>query len=135
MGPLRNFELKQHKFTTTYVKLQQAYAAEQNAIGGWTLIGYTAPGNGSTTNFNYSGEVTADGSATASTADAWKAASKVDLNDCKAASAWSLTAAPGVGGAVTINTVLTEASGSGTGACLPLTPSFHQIGDGKANSN
>ncbi|PBC69013.1 hypothetical protein [Fibrobacter sp. UWS1] len=122
-------------FFSFYVKMQQAYAAEQNAIGGWTLIGYTAPGNGSTTNFNYSGAVTADGTAATSTKDAWKAASKVDLNDCKAASAWSLTAVPGVGGAVTINTVLTQASGSGAGACLALTPSFHQIGDGKANSN
>ena len=119
-------------FFSSYVKLQQAYAAEQNAIGGWTLIGYTAPGNGSTTNFNYSGTVTADGTATSSTANAWKAASKVDLNDCKATSAWSLTVAPGVGGAVTINTVLTQAASSGTGACLALTPSFHQIGDGQA---
>ena len=117
------------------MKLQDAFAAERNAVGGWTLIGYTAPGNGSTTNFNYSGEVTADGTAATSTTDAWKAESKVDLNDCKATSAWSLTAAPGVGGAVTINTVLTQATGSGTGACLALTPSFHQIGDGKANSN
>ena len=114
------------------MKLQQAYAAEQNAIGGWTLIGYAAPGNGSTTNFNYTGAVTADGTATVSTANAWKAASKVDLNDCEATSAWSLTAAPGVGGAVTINTVLTQAQSSGTGACLALTPSFHQIGDGQA---
>ena len=48
----------------TYVKLQQAYAAESNAAGGWTLIGYSAPGSvsgttSSTSNFTYSGAIDA----------------------------------------------------------------------------
>ena len=40
-----------------YVKLQEAYAAEQNAIGSWTNIGYKDPSGsstgGNTTNFTY----------------------------------------------------------------------------------
>ena len=53
MGPLRNFELKQHKFTTTYVKLQQAFVSETGMdFGNFAIIGYAAPGkNGVTTNF------------------------------------------------------------------------------------
>ena len=36
------------------MKLQQAYFAESLKAGGWTLIGYTAPGNdAATTNFVY----------------------------------------------------------------------------------
>ena len=34
------------------MKLQDAFAAERNAAGGWTLIGYTAP---TSNNFTYSG--------------------------------------------------------------------------------
>jgi len=37
----------------TYVKLQDAYAAEQSSLGTWAAIGYSAPGNGTTTNFEY----------------------------------------------------------------------------------
>ena len=70
----------------TYVKLQQAYAAESNAAGGWTLIGYTAPGtNGVTTNFTYTGAIDANGSTADATVNAWKAAPNVDLNDCASA--------------------------------------------------
>ena len=28
---------------SSYVKLQDAFAAERNAAGGWTIIGYTEP--------------------------------------------------------------------------------------------
>ena len=39
------------------MKLQQAYFAEQNLIGGWTMIGYKDPSGsstgGNTTNFTY----------------------------------------------------------------------------------
>ena len=55
MGPLRNFELKQHKFTTTYVKMQQAYISEAGTVlGNYKVIGYSTPGEGNkTTNFDY----------------------------------------------------------------------------------
>ena len=49
----------------TYVKLQESYALEKNAVGGWSAIGYTAPGKktDSTTfecqNFMCIGEVAA----------------------------------------------------------------------------
>lgn len=110
------------------MKLQQAYVAESNAIGGWTLIGYTAPGaSGVTTNFTYTGAVTANETVTVETADAFKAASNVDLNDCKAASAWAVKVTPGVGGAVTFTSTIAAASGSGTGSCDALTPTFTKI--------
>ena len=77
MGPLRNFELKQHKFTTTYVKLQEAYASENNAVGTWAAIGYKDPGAGNnhmTTNFDYSAKA-------ATTDGMWQAKNRVALND------------------------------------------------------
>ena len=37
---------------SSYVKLQDAYAAERNAAGGWKLIGYTKPASN---NFEYTG--------------------------------------------------------------------------------
>ena len=39
------------------MKLQDAYAAERNAVGGWKLIGYTDPASN---NFNYKGSITTD---------------------------------------------------------------------------
>lgn len=48
--------------TCYYVKLQQAYFSEASKAGGWQLIGYQAPNGGSTTNFTYSGDITAAGS-------------------------------------------------------------------------
>ena len=89
MGPLRNFELKQHKFTTTYVKLQEAYASENNAVGTWAQIGYKDPGAGNghkTTNFDYSSQAeAADGK--------WVASNRVALNDCNANNTWTLETA------------------------------------------
>lgn len=58
------------------MKLQEAYASESNAIGGWTLIGYQAPGSSGTT--------------TTDTKDAWKAAANVALNDCPSGSTWDI---------------------------------------------
>ena len=63
---------------TYYVKLQEAYASESNAIGGWTLIGFQAPGSSGTT--------------TTDTEDAWKAAANVALNDSPSDSAWDIEA-------------------------------------------
>ena len=108
------------------MKLQQAYAAESNAAGGWTLIGYTAPGNGTTTNFTYTGAINAGESTADATEDAWKAAPKVDLNDCShSGSSWQVKVTPGNGGSVAFEATITE---SVTGACQALTPTFTKIG-------
>ena len=113
-------------FFSFYVKLQQAYAAESNAAGGWPLIGYTAPGNGTTTNFTYTGAINAGGSTSAATANAWKAAPKVNLNDCAASgSSWQVQVAPGDGGSIAFKSTITE---SKAGACQALTPTFTKIG-------
>ena len=67
------------------MKLQDAFAAERNAAGGWTLIGYTAP---TSNNFTYSG-IGIDADKTAELAGlsnslGWAAVNKVALNDCEA---------------------------------------------------
>lgn len=68
------------------MKLQEAYAAERNAVGGWTLIGYTKPASN---NFNYAGAVgesaTIELNGSLSTIG-WHAQNTVALNDCAASS-------------------------------------------------
>ena len=109
------------------MKLQQAYAAESNAAGGWTLIGYSAPGtNGVTTNFTYTGAIAAGGSTANPTEEAWKAAPNVDLNDCShTGSSWQVKVTPGDGGSIAFTSTITEST---TGACQALTPTFTKIG-------
>lgn len=108
------------------MKLQDAYAAESNAAGGWTLIGYTAPGNGVTTNFTYTGAIGAGESTADVTDDAWKAAPNVNLNDCASSgSSWQVKVTPGDGGSVAFEATITE---SQAGACQALTPTFTKIG-------
>ncbi len=125
------FQQKQDEIEPTYVKLQQAYAAESNAAGGWTLIGYSAPGSvsgttSSTTNFTYSGAIGAGESTANATADAWKAVPRVDLNDCAASnSGWHVKVTPGDGGSVAFESTITEST---AGACQALTPTFTKIG-------
>ena len=67
------------------MKLQDAFAAERNAAGGWKLIGYTEPASN---NFSYSGTgVTEDATVELeklSSNMGWRAENKVALNDCKA---------------------------------------------------
>ena len=93
----------------TYVKLQEAYAAEQNKIGSWAEIGYKDPSGsstgGSTTNFTY-----AEGSTSGT--DDWKATSRVGLNDCQVGTVWKMGA--------------TYASSTGN---ITFTPAFDENGD------
>ena len=118
MGPLRNFELKQHKFTTTYVKLQQAYAAESNAAGGATS---------STNNFNYKDATGFSNNTVALTSSAsivgFTAGNKAKLNDCAIGDHWKITVTAGsaAGEATFTPSTLTQ-------DCLQLTPNFSQIG-------
>lgn len=69
---------------TSYVKLQDAYAAERNAVGGWTLIGYTKPASN---NFSYQGQVGASATIALNgslSTIGWQAQNTVALNDCTA---------------------------------------------------
>ena len=76
----------------TYVKLQDAYAAERNAVGGWTLIGYTKPASN---NVNYAGAVGASATIELNgslNTIGWQAQNTVALNDCTASSCfWDIT--------------------------------------------
>ena len=117
----------------TYVKLQDAYAAESNQLGGWVLIGYTAPGtktSGSqfaTTNFTYTSSqdgnyhvaLTTDGAAMNG---GWVATANVALNDCPSGATWTLNVTGATDGVTYANVI------SNTSDCTPLTPSFTQIG-------
>ena len=119
------------------MKLQQAYAAESNAAGGWTLIGYTAPGNGTTTNFYYGiGEIDLKNSSNVSSATvAWQAANPKALNECAAVTGvtagnvnlsganWTVSVTPN-----STNTDLTFKAEAKTEGCQALTPTFANIG-------
>ncbi|MDY6331719.1 MAG: hypothetical protein SPL19_10250 [Fibrobacter sp.] len=123
------------------MKLQQAYFAEQNLIGGWTMIGYTAPNNGQTTNFNY-GENGAHNTTytSASNVIGFAADNRIQLNECAAGTGVTSSNATGVTAANW--TITVSAAASGTGAtgdvsfvaavasddCTSLTPSFTAIG-------
>ena len=75
-------------FALSYVKLQEVYASEQNKVGSWVSIGYKDPSGsstgGNTTNFTY-----ANDSTNAATL-AWKATTRVGLNDCQTGTVWAV---------------------------------------------
>ncbi|SHM12044.1 type II secretion system protein [Fibrobacter sp. UWB7] len=125
----------------TYVKLQDAFAAEAGALGNWEKIGYIGPGTkvgttkSNTTVFDYedlfnsasginAGSIMI-GKVTAAT-DGWSAKAKTALNDCAIQSEWKITVKGG--SASNGSTVEYAASNpSGTG-CSALTPNFENIG-------
>ena len=122
-------------FYTSYVKLQQAYYSESALAGGWTLIGYTAPNDGQTTNFVYGiGSIALDNStAVNSETVGWQAANSKALNDCVGVSG-TLTQKTNIKGAnwnvkvkgdATSLTFNAAANGAG---CVALTPTFSNIG-------
>jgi len=106
------------------VKLQDAYAAERNAAGGWTLIGYTEP---TSNNFTYTGSgITADATVELASLDAtlgWQAVNTVALNDCStSACKWQVQLANGTkGGQISYSTCLSANA-------KPLTANFEAIG-------
>ena len=115
------------------MKLQESYALEKNAVGGWSAIGYTAPGKktDSTTfesqNFMYIGE-----------GAAWSASNKAKLNECAAIASpsissnnWKIVAemqdtTAGDGAVVVTRTIGNNCDG--------LTPSFATIGTTKSGT-
>ena len=114
----------------TYIKLQDAFASEANKVGTWKSIGYVAPGasaagsSGQTTNFSYSGALTADGditSTTPSNQEGWLADNRVALNDCTIGNGdWKISVSAATNG----NSLTYDASTN----CEELTPSFTKIG-------
>ena len=126
-------------FVSTYVKLQQAYFAESLKAGGWTLIGYTAPGNdAATTNFVYG----IGGIAENTTADVssetvgWTADNLANLNECAKGSQstgkntattanWKVSVTQGTG---TSNQELVFTAAVNGAGCTALTPTFDKIG-------
>ena len=127
MGPLRNFELKQHKFTTTYVKLQDAFFAERNAAGGFTLIGYSVP---TSANFNYGGAIGTGETVTTATEKAWHADNKVKLNECApggtSAPNWTIKVTPGAPTSAASAGITYKANVTAAG-CQSLTPNCTAI--------
>ena len=124
----------------TYVKLQQAYFSESLKAGGWTLIGYSAPGNnGATTNFAYGmgSAISAGATVTVSTKTlAWTATNLANLNECQGTSGatgkntdqtgpWAVSITQGSG--TSNQDLIFESKVTGDG-CLALTPTFENIG-------
>ena len=126
----------------TYVKLQQAYFSESMKAGGWTLIGYSAPGNnGLTTNFAYGmGSVIGSNTAVSLSTKTigWTATNLANLNECTGASAagmntsatgpWKVSVTQGTGNANQDLIFDAEIVGSTAAGCTALTPSFSKIG-------
>ena len=113
---------------TSYVKLQQAYFSESNVYGGWTLIGYTAPGtDGKTTNFTFTpaAGLAANGTTSAATQGAWQAANNVKLNDCGPAVHWQVNLEKVDDSQEGYEAVMAADT---DGACQSLTPTFTNIG-------
>ena len=117
------------------MKLQQAYFAESGKAGGWTLIGYTAPNGGETTNFFYGiGSIGTQASVTVSGSTlGWSASNRTALNECTAGSANTkeFTAASNwnvyLNAGESVQDVAFSASATGAG-CVALTPTFDKIG-------
>lgn len=114
----------------TYVKLQQAYFSEKNMYGGWSVIGYSAPGgssgvSSSTNNFDYDGSaIGATDETNAQTNAVWKAQNKVKLNDCASAWNWQINVAASGAGVMDSYTAVVNSKAT----CLQLAPNFEQIG-------
>lgn len=115
--------------------MQQAYYSESAVAGGWTLIGYTAPNDGETTNFVYGiGSIALDNSTEVSSETVgWQASNGKALNDCAGVASltkktnlgtanWSV-AVKGDATSLTFNATVKDAN------CTALTPTFTNIGN------
>ena len=103
-------------------------------MGGWTLIGYTAPGvasgdNFETTSFTYSGAITKNTAVIAATDKAWMAKNRVKLNDCAIPTGdgpWTVKVELVLDNEAPKDVKFTSAvAGDG---CKALTPTFDKIG-------
>jgi hypothetical protein len=118
----------------TWSKLQQAYVMDASTLGSFVKIGYTPPGEStssggnktsSTDNFTYSGTPSGEGSAAVGATATWSAAARQKLGDCKVENGkWSAS--------ISMNTAGDE-SNKPTGHipddndCSALTPNFDKL--------
>ena len=112
---------------STYVKLQDAFFAERNAAGDFTLIGYSVP---TSANFDYGGAITAGQTVTSATEMAWHANNKVKLNECTPGSStapnWTIKVTPGAPTSAASAGITYKANVTAAG-CQSLTPNFTAI--------
>ena len=116
-------------FASSYVKLQQAYFSESNMAGGWQLIGYMAPNDGSTTNFTYTGPgITKDQSSDLSDGDVigLQAHNNANLNECQAGDNWTVKLNKAT--STSKGDDITFTASAGAAGCVALTPTFDKIG-------
>ena len=124
----------------TYVKLQDAHAAETGAAGTWQKIGYIAPGGKtnsesySTNVFDYTNSFEGANNGTtmvgsiASATEGWRATNKTALNDCKISSYWTMSFdKSGDGASLKYTAAITAASGGQNADCEALTANFNAI--------
>ena len=109
------------------MKLQDAFAAERNAAGGWTLIGYTAPTSNTITycDLGIDADKTAE-LAGLSNSLGWAAENKDEINDSEAsgnnACKWQIQLSQGAkGGQISYSACLSANA-------KPLTANFEAIG-------
>ena len=79
-----------------YVRLQDAFVHNDHGIGSWKDIGYAAPGDGKTNNFEY-GDCVVAKKAIDKDAESflgWSATNLSSLNECSARSAWGIVIDP-----------------------------------------
>ena len=110
------------------MKLQDAFFAERNAAGDFTLIGYSAP---TSANFVYGGAIASGATVTAETANAWYANNKVQLNECTPgtgtpAANWTVKVTPSAPTSAASAGITYKADVSAAG-CQSLTPNFTAI--------
>ncbi|WP_303621506.1 prepilin-type N-terminal cleavage/methylation domain-containing protein [Fibrobacter sp. UWT3] len=79
-----------------YVRLQDAFVHNDHGIGSWKDIGYAAPGDGKTNNFEYGDCVVAkkEIDKDAESFLGWSATNLSALNECSARSAWGIVIDP-----------------------------------------
>ena len=92
------------------------------------MIGYQAPNNGSTTNFEYGtdlGIYDQNSDALESSQVGWDAKNKVALNECESGVNWTVTLSKASG---TTSADISFAASAGATGCVALTPTFDKIG-------
>ncbi len=95
--------------------MQDAYFVDQQQVGNWNAIGYTAP---SSTNFTYGGKDATSG-------QTWTAAAKFDTDGkCTNGNTWSIT----------VNATSKSIGYTASDNCPALTPNFKNIGKSGSGS-
>ncbi len=111
------------------MKLQQAYFSESSMAGGWQLIGYMAPNDGATTNFEYGNDLGIDkdaSNAVTSLTIGWDAKNKNNLNECASAVNWTVKLQKATSD--TAGDDIKFTANAGPAGCVALTPTFDKIG-------